>query len=91
MISYELFADGHCKQLEAFALRGGRGKMITFPSTMALLRHPQDGAILFDTGYAERFFSATASLPYAIYRWITPVTLDPVYLTGTKTDCSTCF
>lgn len=76
MIRYEIFADGFCRQLEAFSIRGGRFKMVKFPSMMALLEHPDHGPILFDTGYTRRFLSATSSLPYALYRWITPVTLD---------------
>ena len=76
MIQYEIFADGFCRQLEAFAIRGGRFKMVKFPSMMALLEHPEHGIILFDTGCTERFFSATSSLPYALYRWVTPVTLN---------------
>lgn len=75
VIRYQTFADGFCRQLEAFSIRGGRFRMIQFPSMMALLEHPDQGALLFDTGYTRRFFSATSKLPYALYRWITPVTL----------------
>lgn len=83
--SYQLFADGYCCQLEAFSIKGGRWRPVRFPSKMALLKHPRHGTVLFDAGYSERFFAATKSLPYALYRWLTPVTLNqemtaPVFL-----------
>ena len=92
--SYRLFADGYCCQLEAFSIKGGRWRSVRFPSTMALLQHPEHGAILFDTGYSERFFTATRSLPYTLYRWLTPVTLDaektaPVFLSQRGVDPDT--
>lgn len=71
-----LFSDGHCLQVEAFAIRGGRWRLIRFPSMMALLEHPKHGKALFDAGYSDRFFTATKSFPYRLYRWLTPVTLD---------------
>ena len=74
---YHLFADGYCLQLEGFSIKGGRWHVIRFPSMMALLQHPRHGAILFDTGYSERFPAATKSFPNALYRWLTPVTVDP--------------
>ncbi|MET3144336.1 UNVERIFIED_ORG: glyoxylase-like metal-dependent hydrolase (beta-lactamase superfamily II) [Xanthomonas axonopodis] len=40
-----------------------------------LIRHPQRGALLYDTGYAEHFFRATDPWPERLYRWTTPVTL----------------
>ncbi len=49
---------------------------IRFPAHVALIEHPVEGLHLFDTGYSERFKELTQRLPEAIYRWITPVSID---------------
>jgi glyoxylase-like metal-dependent hydrolase (beta-lactamase superfamily II) len=66
---------GQCRHLECVAARGGRMAMIDFPSFCGLIYHPQAGWILFDTGYADHFFSATEKLPQRLYRTALPVTL----------------
>lgn len=68
---------GHCTHPECLALRGGGLRNTTFPALVGLIRHPAAGALLFDTGYADHFFDATARLPERLYRWATPVTLPP--------------
>ncbi|MES2676595.1 MAG: MBL fold metallo-hydrolase [Pseudomonadota bacterium] len=66
---------GQCRHLECIAARGGRLAMIDFPSFCGLIRHPTAGWLLFDTGYAEHFFHATARLPQRLYRTALPITL----------------
>ncbi len=68
---------GQCRHLECMAARGGRWGLIDFPSYCALIRHPQAGWILFDTGYAEHFFSATRQLPERLYALALPIDLPP--------------
>lgn len=68
---------GHCRHPECIALAGGGWRMAEFPALVGLIRHPSAGAILFDTGYAEHFFAATAGWPERLYRWVTPVDLPP--------------
>lgn len=48
-----------------------------FPALAALILHPDEGPILFDTGYDPAFFAATGPFPERLYRWATPVTLSP--------------
>lgn len=67
---------GQCRHLECIAARGGRVAMIDFPSFCGLIHHPQAGWILFDTGYADHFFSATEKLPERLYRTALPITLS---------------
>jgi glyoxylase-like metal-dependent hydrolase (beta-lactamase superfamily II) len=50
---------------------------IRCPSLVALLRHPERGWILWDTGYAPRMLEATRRLPFRAYRWATPLRLRP--------------
>lgn len=67
-------SGGFCLCPEHLALRGGRRQSLPFPATFALLEHPKEGPMLFDTGYSSHFFEATEPLPYRLYRWATPVT-----------------
>lgn len=55
-------------------MQGGGLKSIEFPAMAALIRHPQ-GAMLFDTGYACHFFTATQNFPEKLYALTTPATL----------------
>jgi glyoxylase-like metal-dependent hydrolase (beta-lactamase superfamily II) len=41
----------------------------------ALIEHTRFGAMLFDTGYSNRFFNETRRFPNRLYRMMTPVTL----------------
>jgi glyoxylase-like metal-dependent hydrolase (beta-lactamase superfamily II) len=67
---------GQCQHLECVAARGGRMKLIEFPSFCGLIRHPDAGWILFDTGYADHFFQATQKFPEKLYRLALPVKLS---------------
>lgn len=68
---------GHCRHPEVMTLRGGSLMPRAFPAVAMLLIHPQEGAILFDTGYDPAFLTATEPFPERFYRWVTPVTTDP--------------
>lgn len=74
-LALTLFDVGQCRHCERVTLAGGRWASIAFPSMVALIVHPREGAILYDTGYAPRFLDATARLPERLYRWATPVAL----------------
>ncbi|ASA20821.1 MBL fold metallo-hydrolase [Paenibacillus donghaensis] len=68
-----ILSAGYCRHPELLTLRGGSLRPVAFPAGYAVIRHPQFGPILFDTGYSSRFFQETAKLPAALYRHITPV------------------
>ena len=67
-----LLEAGHCRHPEALTLAGGRLAPVKFPNLVALLIHPQEGAVLFDTGYDPAFLEATDPFPERLYRWLTP-------------------
>lgn len=67
---------GQCQHLECVAARGGRMKLIEFPSFCGLIRHPDAGWVLFDTGYADHFFQATEKFPEKLYRLALPIKLQ---------------
>lgn len=72
-VSVSILSAGYCVHPELLTLRGGTFRPVAFPAGYALLRHPQHGPMLFDTGYSTRFFQETAQLPASLYRHITPV------------------
>ncbi|WDJ88339.1 MBL fold metallo-hydrolase [Xanthomonas campestris] len=74
-VSVELLRIGHCRHCERMVRADGHWHAVEFPALSVLIRHPQRGALLYDTGYAEHFFRATDPLPERLYRWATPVTL----------------
>ncbi len=74
MIELHLLDTGHCRSWEHHVIAGGRRRLIDVPCIVALMRHPQQGWGLFDTGYSPRILAATAAMPYRIYRWVTPMT-----------------
>ena len=76
MINYQLFEAGFCKHCEKMTLKKGRLKQCEYPALCALIKHPQHGYILFDTGYSERFYGLTKKFPFSLYRYLTPVTLQ---------------
>jgi glyoxylase-like metal-dependent hydrolase (beta-lactamase superfamily II) len=75
-VSLHLLRVGACRHLERMADRGGRFKSVDFPALCGLIRHPTQGWMLYDTGYAEHFFSATQTWPERLYRAL-PVHLAP--------------
>jgi glyoxylase-like metal-dependent hydrolase (beta-lactamase superfamily II) len=67
-VKWQALNTGYCTSLECFAIKGGGFHFIKFPSTCILLQHEDHGNILFDTGYAPHYFSATKQWPYCCYR-----------------------
>jgi glyoxylase-like metal-dependent hydrolase (beta-lactamase superfamily II) len=66
---------GSCRHLECVAARGGKLSLVDFPALCGLIRHPAIGWILYDTGYADHFFTETEPWPERLYRNILPVDL----------------
>ena len=74
-VKVSIFTAGFCTCPEHLAIQGGRWRNIRFPAMFALFEHPRFGAMLFDTGYSQRFFDETRHFPNRFYRMLTPVTL----------------
>ncbi|HBL26025.1 MAG TPA: MBL fold metallo-hydrolase [Acidobacteria bacterium] len=83
-VELHLLQVGRCRHPEWVALRGGRFTAIDFPALVALILHPTAGPILYDTGYADHFTSATTPFPERLYRWLTPVHLPEEERLGTQ-------
>lgn len=80
MPDIEIFEVGYCTHPEFMVLQGGGLKSIEFPAVTALIHHPQ-GRLLFDTGYASHFFTATRPFPERLYALTTPATLEQPLVT----------
>lgn len=66
---------GSCRHPEAMTMKGAPWRVVGFPSLVGVIRHPVEGVILFDTGYAPAFLEATRRFPERLYAITTPVTL----------------
>lgn len=76
-LEWRMFKVGHCRQIERLSCRTAPWRFCNFPALVGLITHPAEGHILFDTGYAPRFFETTARFPERAYRLATPATLPP--------------
>lgn len=70
-----LLQAGSCRHPEGMAMRGASLCATDFPALVALVLHPTEGPLLFDTGYDPAFFQATRRWPEKLYRLATPVRL----------------
>ena len=68
---------GYCTHPELVPMRNGRWNNMIFPSMFAVIEHPTEGIILFDTGYSMKFLEITRRFPERIYSLTTPVYLKP--------------
>ncbi|WP_434339135.1 MBL fold metallo-hydrolase [Motilimonas cestriensis] len=74
-LKIKLFEGGHCVH-PGFVVKPGSGlKPRAFPAAVALIEHPSQGYLLFDTGYHENFFTVTRTFPERFYAWTTPCKL----------------
>ncbi|KAB8141300.1 MBL fold metallo-hydrolase [Chloroflexia bacterium SDU3-3] len=76
LLSMRLLDTGYCTVSESAMLRGGERRAAQCHALVALLRHPQHGWLLWDTGYAPRMLGATMAWPYWIYRITTPLSIE---------------
>ncbi|WP_224241407.1 MBL fold metallo-hydrolase [Hyalangium gracile] len=75
-VRMEVRYAGRCFHPEAMVVRGAPLRPAAFPALFAILRHPEGGVALFDTGYTPRFLAATATFPASLYRRLTPMRLE---------------
>jgi glyoxylase-like metal-dependent hydrolase (beta-lactamase superfamily II) len=74
-VGFTLLAAGYCHSSEHHSLAGGRKLLLKFPGILGLIRHPQHGPILFDTGYGMHFYDEIRQFPGWLYGKATPVFL----------------
>lgn len=69
----DFYEVGYCSHPECMVVQGGAWAHVRFPAMAARIQHAS-GTLLFDTGYARHFFTATAHFPEKLYALTTPVT-----------------
>lgn len=72
-VTLKLLEGGYCTHKEKMVIKGGRNETVKFPSMFAVINHPKEGIILFDTGYTKEFYKETSKFPFSIYAKMTPV------------------
>lgn len=71
-VGLRIVTTGSCRHPEIATLKRGSWKPATFPALVAVIAHPSEGPILFDTGYDPAFLESTRAFPERLYRWLTP-------------------
>jgi glyoxylase-like metal-dependent hydrolase (beta-lactamase superfamily II) len=70
------FHSGYCSaHASVVDPEKGKGKS-RFYAVWALIKHPLQGYLLFDTGYTKRFYEATRKFPEKLYALATPVVVE---------------
>jgi glyoxylase-like metal-dependent hydrolase (beta-lactamase superfamily II) len=75
-MNLSLLKVGHCFHPEAMVMKGHSWSSMMFPAYVGVIRHPVHGVVLFDTGYAHRFWHETTRFPEICYRLLTPMHLN---------------
>lgn len=75
-VKLHIFHSGYCVSHGRVVDPVQGQKRCRFYATWALIEHPEQGLILFDTGYAPRFREATVRWPYKLYALMTPLFLE---------------
>ncbi|MGD8697221.1 MAG: NAD-dependent epimerase/dehydratase family protein, partial [Gammaproteobacteria bacterium] len=71
-----VFNSGSVRVAEPLFLPEGKLRMIDVPALFSVIEHPDQGVVLFDTGYTPRFYDGTRDWPYRLYRHITPAVVS---------------
>ncbi len=71
-----VFNSGWVPAHKKLVVAGGPGGEVRMPALFALIRHPEHGLILYDTGYHTRFYEATKKFPYSLMRRFTPAEIE---------------
>lgn len=66
---------GYCSHPEHVIHQNRKFSSLRFPSMFAVIEHPSEGVILYDTGYSKRFQQATNRFPERFYAMVTPVSV----------------
>lgn len=72
----DFMTAGYCTHPQKIAWAKGTWRSVRFPASVAVIEHPREGIILFDTGYSERFYAATKKFPERLYAQLTPTFID---------------
>ncbi len=75
-IKLHLNYAGYCMAKANHAVKNDVKSEIKFRALFGVIKHPEYGLILFDTGYTRKFYDATNRFPSKIYAMITKVFIE---------------
>lgn len=75
-MTVDFISTGYCTGSRHHVHSGQARESMRFHALVALIHHRELGHIIFDTGYAPRFYDATARYPQRLYAQMTPVYHD---------------
>lgn len=70
---FKVLKVGECSHPECIVARGGKLSSEKFPALVGLIKHQNQGWILYDTGYSDVFIKETKHFPNKLYGLVTPV------------------
>lgn len=76
-VKLRMIQAGYCVHPERVVMEGGSWKRCRLPAMVGLISHPDEGLMLFDTGYSERFQAETSRFPNLLFARLTPVFYRP--------------
>ena len=81
-VRLDVLDTGYCLARSSLIASGTGWAEVRCHAPAFLLRHPQHGAILFDTGYAPRLLDAFSHWPDRLYKYATPTTVGAPAVEG---------
>lgn len=76
-LTAEIITAGYCEHPMGALFWGKSLRLVKFPANVVLIRHPREGLILIDTGFAPRFREVTRQFPEKLYALLVPVHCPP--------------
>ena len=74
-LKVKVFNTAWVRTRKSMLLAGAKFEPFAVATLFAVIEHPQQGIILFDTGHHTQFYKATSNFPYRIHRILTPCDL----------------
>ncbi len=81
-VQLDLLDTGFCTARSSLIATGTGWAEVQCHAPAFLIRHPDRGAVLFDTGYAPRLVEAFAQWPDRLYKYATPTTFGTPVVDG---------
>ncbi len=75
-VELEVYNSGWVNGPRFVVLPGSGSGRFRLPVLFGLIRHPERGGLLYDTGFSTRFFRETRRYPYRFARYLVPSELD---------------
>ncbi len=76
-VDVKVLNSGWVETPKGMVAQGEGWRKIRVPAMFALIRHPERGVILYDTGYHTRFYEAAGGFPFGVLQKFTPAEIEP--------------